>query len=205
MCFGVLKKAFLYRIALHELKKLFFSANQKFSIYRKLYALPSKASLFRNQNTAHSNNFLLSAKTAFSRTKTFLLHKPFLAGFKNRPFSQTKSLAFTQTFSYSRPKQSFSALRSPFQPPLTYCPQKIPIFTNQKLFFRTNLSLLPSKAPLFHPPLPISTPLNLLFAKNTAVLLQSALILCCKAGASHRFKSLPAIPGKMQFSALPVT
>ena len=70
LCFVVLKKAFLYRIALHELKKLFFSANQKFSIYRKLYALPSKASLFRNQNTAHSNNFLLSAKTAFLRTKS---------------------------------------------------------------------------------------------------------------------------------------
>ena len=74
---------------------------------------------------------------------------------------------------------------------------KIPIFTNQKLFFRTNLSLLPSKAPLFHPPLPISTPLNLLFAKNTAVLLLFALILCCKAGSSHRFKSLPAIPSEV--------
>ena len=184
---------------------LFFSANQKLSIYRKLYALLSKASRFRNQNTSRSNNFLLSSKTAlFYVQKAFLLHKPFLAGFKNRPFSQTKCLAFTQTFSYSHPKHSFFA-RCPFQPPLTYCPQKIPIFTNQKLFFRTNLSLLPSKAPLFHPPLPISTPLNLLFAKNTAVLLQSALILCCKAGASHRFKSLPAMSGTLQLFTKPVT
>ena len=57
--------------------------------------------------------------------------------------------------------------------------------------------LLPSKATLFCPPLPISTPLNLLSAKNTAVLLLFALILCCKVGASHRFKSLPAIPSEV--------
>ena len=58
--FSMLKKAFLYRIALYELKKQPFSAYQKISIYRKHYALPSKASRFRNQNTACSNNFLLS-------------------------------------------------------------------------------------------------------------------------------------------------
>ena len=92
LCFGVLKKAFLYRIALHELKKLFFSANQKFSIYRKLYALPSKAAFF----------------------------------------------------------------------------------TYKKLFIRTNLSLFPPKITLFCPQLPLPTPLNLLFAKNTAVLLMFA-------------------------------
>ena len=176
---------------------LFFSANQKLSIYRKLYALLSKASRFRNQNTSRSNNFLLSSKTAlFYVQKAFLLHKPFLAGFKNRPFSQTKCLAFTQTFSYSHPKHSFFA-RCPFQPPLTYCPQKFPIFTNQKPFIRTNLSLLPSKATLFHPPPSIRTTLNLLFAKTAAVLFLFALILCCKAGTSHRFKSLPAIPSEV--------
>ena len=48
-------------------------------------------------------------------------------------------------------------------------------FANQKPFIRTNRSLFPPKATLFHPPPPISTPLNLLFAKNTAVLLISAL------------------------------
>ena len=179
-CRYALKNALLYRIALHELKKFAFFANQKFSIYRKLYALPSKASRFHNQNTACLNNFLLSAKTAFLRTK---------------------SLFFAQIFPYSHPKQSFSALSSLFQPPLTYCPQKFPIFTNQKPFFRTNLSLFPPKITLFCPPPPLPTTLNLLFAKNTAVLLLFALILCCKAGASHRFKSLPAIPGKLLFSA----
>ena len=143
---------------------LFFSANQKLSIYRKLYALLSKASRFRNQNTSRSNNFLLSSKTAlFYVQKAFLLHKPFLAGFKNRPFSQTKRFSFAQTF--------FTATQSS----------------------------------LFCPPPPLPTALNLLFAKNTVVLLLFALILCCKARTSHRFKSLPAIPGKIPFSALPVT
>ena len=67
----------------------------------------------------------------------------------------------------------------------------------KKFFIRTNLSLLLSQVTLFLPPPLIRTTLNLLFAKNTAVLLISALILCCKAGASHRFKSLPAIPGEV--------
>ena len=76
--------------------------------------------------------------------------------------------------------------------------QKTLVFlVNQKLFFFTNLSCLLSKAILFHPPLPIRTTLNLLFAKNAAFLLLFALILCCKARTSHRFKSLPAIPGEV--------
>ena len=75
--------------------------------------------------------------------------------------------------------------------------EKVCLFRKPKVFFRTNLSFLQSKVTLFHPPPPISTTLNLLFAKNTAVLLLFALILCCKAGASHRFKSLPAIPGEV--------
>ena len=108
----------------------------------------------------------------------------------NQIFSLAESFAnFTQS-RFLRTKTSFARVF------LRYS-QKIPIFTNQKPFFCTNLSLLLSKATLFHPPLPISTSLNLLFAKNAAVLLLFALILCCKAGASHRFKSLPAIPGEV--------
>ena len=140
-------------MALHKLKKLFFSAKQKVFVYRKLYALPSKASRFRNQNTARSKNFLLFSKAAFFTYK---------------------NLSFAQAF------------------PCRF--QKPPIFTNQKPCFCPNFFLFPPKAILFCPPQPISTPLNLLFAKNTAVLLLFALILCCKAGASHRFKSLPAMP-----------
>ena len=76
---------------------------------------------------------------------------------------------------------------------------KISHFYKPKAFLSHKPFLLPSKATLFCPPPPFLTTLNLLFAKNTAVLLLFALILCCKAGASHRFKSLPAIPGKCSF------
>ena len=55
------------------------------------------------------------------------------------------------------------------------CPQKNSHFHEPKVFLSHKPFLLPSKATLFHPPPPISTPLNLLFAKNTAVLLISAL------------------------------
>ena len=134
----MLKNTFLYRVALHELKKQPFSAKQKFSIYRKLYELHSKP---------------------------FFTHKNFFCTYLS----------------------SLSAKNSHFYKP--------------KAFFCTNLSLLPSQAILFRPPPPVPTTLNLLFAKNTAILLIFALILCCKAGASHRFKSLPAMLGTLQLSA----
>ena len=92
------------------------------------------------------------------------------------PFPQTKRFSFAQTF--------------------TNCPQKPPFLRTKSLLFAQTF-LLPPKATLFHPPPPIRITLNLLFAKNTAVLLLFALILCCKAGASHRFKSLPAIPSEV--------
>ena len=130
----MLKNAFLYRVALHDLKKQPFSAKQENFIASKLYELYSKP---------------------------FFTHKNF----------------FCTCLS------SLSAKNSHFHKP--------------KAFFRTSLSLLLSKAVLFHPPLPLPTTLNLLSAKNTAVLLLFALILCCKARTSHRFKSLPAIPGEV--------
>ena len=141
------------------------------------------------------------------------------------PFPQTKRFSFAESFT-NFTQSRFLRTKTSFVHTFLRCPQKIPIFTNQKVFFcrklyalpsktaffthkksffRTNLSLFPPKTTLFHPPPPIRITLNLLFAKNTAVLLQSALILCCKAGKSHRFKSLPAILEKLQISALPVT
>ena len=115
-------------------RKNAFIANQKNFISRKFYELHSKP---------------------FFTHKNFFLHVPFLAGFKNRPFSQTKRFSFAQTF--------FTATQSS----------------------------------LFCPPPPLPTALNLLFAKNTVVLLLFALILCCKARTSHRFKSSPSIPGNL--------
>ena len=160
-----LKKAFLYWLVLHELKKFVFFANQKFSIYRKFYALPSKASRFRNKKTAHSNNFLLSSKAAFFTYK---------------------NLSFAQAF------------------PCWF--QKPPIFTNQKLCFYPNFFLFPPKATLFHPPLPISTPLNLLFAKNASVLLLFALIpYAVKPEPRTDSNHCRRYPAKLQLFAKPVT
>ena len=101
-----------------------------------------------------------------------------------------KALHFAlKSLSFSQPKHcSFEQL---------FTVLKSRLFYIQKPFICTKLSLLLSKAALFHPPSPIRTTLNLLFAKNAAVLLLFALILCCKAGTSHRFKSLPAIPGEV--------
>ena len=67
----------------------------------------------------------------------------------------------------------------------------------QKAFYSHKPFLVAIQSYSFPPSAAPSNRLNLLFAKNTAVLLLFALILCCKAGASHRFKSLPAIPSEV--------
>ena len=111
-CCGVLKKAFLFRLALHELKKFVFFANQKFSIYRKFYALPSKASRFHNQNIALLTTFYcpqkppfyvqkpffctslplrVSKTTHFHKPKAVLSHKPFLVAIQSNPFPPSTS------------------------------------------------------------------------------------------------------------------
>ena len=147
-------------MALYGLKKLPFPQNKRFSFTESFTLCPQKPLVFA--------------------TKTPLFEQL---------FTVLKSRLFTCKKPFIRTKTSFARA-------FLCCPQKIPIFTNQKLFFcrklyepsskaafftykkpfiRTNLSLLLSKATLFHPPPPLSTSLNLLFAKNTAVLLISAL------------------------------
>ena len=75
---------------------------------------------------------------------------------KKQPFSANQKPFFCTNLFYCHPKQSFSTLHLPFQPPLTYCLQRM------RLFFWCSLNSLR-----------------------------------CKAGASHRFKSLPAIPDEV--------
>ncbi len=87
---------------------------------------------------------------------------------------------------------SFFATKTSLVQTTFYCPQKPPFYV-QKAFYSHKTFFIATQSNLFCPPPPISTSLNLLFAKNTAVLFLFALILYCKAGASHRFKSLPAI------------
>ena len=169
------EKKFFFISKLCMSRKNAFIANQKNSLAETLRT--SLKVVFTYKNFFCTCLSSLFAKIPiFTNQKVFFCSKLYELSSK-AAFLRTKSLLFAQAFSR--------------------CPQKIPIFTNQKPFFRTNLSLFPPKAILFHPPLPIPTTLNLLFAKNVAVLLQFALILCCKAGASHRFKSLPAIPGEV--------
>ena len=117
---------------------------------------------------------------------------------ENLPFSHTKRFPFAESFTLCPQKPLVFATKTPLVRTTFYCPQKPPFYV-QKAFLLHKPFLLPPKATLFCPPPPFLTTLNLLFAKNTAVLLLFALILCCKAGASHRFKSLPAIPGKCSF------
>ena len=111
------------------------------------------------------------------RLEKVFLYRLALYGLKKLPFPQTKRFSFAESF--------------------TLCPQKPLFLCTKSLSFAQTFPYLLSKAILFCPPSPIRTTLNLLFAKNTAVLLFFTLILCCKAGASHRFKSLPAIPGEV--------
>ncbi len=155
--------------------------------------MSQKTPLSRIKKISLAESFTNFTQSHFYAQK-LLLHVPFFAVRKNFHLYKPKVTESLRTALKSCP---FTYKSSSFAQAFPCWFQKTPIFTNQKHFFCTNLSLLLSKAILFHPPPPLSTPLNLLFAKNTAVLLQSALILCCKAGASHRFKSLPAIPDEV--------
>ena len=93
------------------------------------------------------------------------------------PFPQTKRFSFTESF--------------------TNCPQKTAFLCAKSLLFAQNLSELLSKATLFHPPPPIRTTLNLLSTKEYSCSFNlCSKSLRCKAGTSHRFKSLPAIPSE---------
>ncbi len=173
-----------------------FPHTKSFPFTESFTLCPQKPLVFATKTPLVRTTFYCPQKPPFHVQKPFFCTNLSLLVSKTARFHKPKALLLHKSFLNCYPKQSFSALRCPFQPPLTYCPQKISIFTNQKPCFCTNFFLFPPKTTLFPPPPPISTSLNLLSTKNTAVLLMSALILCCKAGASHRFKSLPAIPGK---------
>ena len=122
------EKVFLYRVALYEPKKFAFFANQKFSIYRKFYALLSKASRFRNQKTAVLTTFYCPQKPPFHVQKTFFCTSRSLLVSKTAHFHKPKVFLLYKSFLNCYPKQLFSTLRFPFQPPLTYCLQRIQPF-----------------------------------------------------------------------------
>ena len=151
----MLKNAFLYRVALYELKNCSFPQNKRFSF------------------TEHFTNFTQSHFYA----QKLLLYVPFFAVLKNFHFHKPNGFLLQK------------ALRTVLKSRLFMC---------KKPFILTNLSLLPSKAILFCPPQPIPTALNLLVCKECSCSFDlHSNSLCCKAGASHRFKSSPAIPGNL--------
>ena len=134
-------------------------------------------------------------KRLYRKSKKFISKK--LYELHSKPFFTHKNFFCTCLSSLSAKISHFYKPKAFLSPKPLRTVLKKRLFHVQKAVYSHKLSLFPPKITLFCPPSPISTSLNLLFAKNTAVLLLFALILCCKAGISHRFKSLPAIPGKL--------
>ena len=145
-------------------KKLFFSANQEFSIYRKLTNRSQKLLVFSTKTPLVWTIFYCPQKLPFHVQKTF--------------FCTSRSWLVSKTAHFYKPK----------------------VFLLHKPF------LLPPKAILFHPPPPIRTTLNLLFAKNTAILLISALTPCAvKPERRTDSNHCRRYPVKLQLFAKPVT
>ena len=159
----MLKNAFLYRVALYELKNCSFPQTKRFSF---------------------TENFTNFTQSHFYAQK-LLLYVPFFAVLKNFHFHKPNGFLLQK------------ALRTVLKSRLFMC---------KKPFIRTNLSLLPSKAILFCPPQPIPTALNLLFAKNAAVLLIFTLTPCAvKPERRTDSNHCRRYPAKLQLFAKPVT
>ena len=188
---------------MHELKKRLYRESKNF-ISKKLYELHSKP--FLRTKTSFARAFLRCPQKIpfFTSQKPFFCRKLYELSSK-AAFLRTKSLLFAQNLSELPPKASLFHPPPPIRTTLNLLSAKNAHFHKPKVFLlhKSFLNCYPKQSfSALH--LPFAPPL-ILFAKNAAVLLLFALILCCKAGASHRFKSLPAIPGKLPFSALPVT
>ena len=97
-----------------------------------------------------------SKATNFRTPNAIHLHKPFFSVLKHQTFLQTKNFPFEQAFSCYSQKPAF------------FCAKSLSIWTN--------LSLLSSKATLFHHKRhPFAPSHNLLSAKNMTILFISAL------------------------------
>ena len=138
---------------------LFFSANQKIFSLAESFTNFTQSRFYVQKLLLHMPFFAVRKNFHFHKPKGFLFQKALCFALKSLSFSQPKHRSFEQLFTVLKSR----------------------LFTYKKPFICTNLSFLPPKITLFCPPLPIQNTLNLLFAKNTAVLLLFALILCCKA------------------------
>ena len=139
---------------------------------------------------------------------------------KSLPFPQTKSFPFIESFT-NFTQSRFFAYKNFFCTCLSSLSAKTSIFTNQKVFFFRKLYELSSKTAFLctksllfaqtfpcRYPKPLFSTLHLPFAPPLTYCPQRIqLFFCCslnslrcKAGASHRFKSLPAIPDEVAAS-----
>ena len=108
-------------------RKNAFIANQKNSLAESFTNFTQ--SRFLRTKTSFACAFLCCPQKfpIFTNQKVFFCRKLYEMSSK-AAFLCTKSLSFAQTFPYCHPKQSFSALRFPFAPPLTYCLQRMQLF-----------------------------------------------------------------------------
>ena len=105
-----------------------FPQNKSFSFTDSFTLCSQKPLVFATKTSLVRSTFYCPQKPPFYVQKAFYLHKSFIAGFKNRQFSQTKSLSFAQTFLLPS-KATF------------FCPPP-PVCTTLNLLFVKNAAVL---------------------------------------------------------------
>ena len=141
----------------------------------------------------------------FSHTKSFPFTERLRTALKSLSFPQPKHRLFEQLFTVL--KNRLFMCKKPFIcTSLSLLVSKTAHFHKPKAVLSHKPFLLPPKATLFHPSLSISTTLNLLFAKNTAVLLLFALTpFAVKPEPRTDSNHCRRYPAKLQLFAKPVT
>ena len=142
-----LEKAFLCRLALHEMKTLTFFCTQKAFLLQVVLHELKNPPFPQNKTFSFAENLPKHPqKQRFSAYQTlFHLHKPFFSVLKRHPILQTKNFRFEQAFPcYSQkpaffepkafllykpfriaiPSNSFPPSISHSHPAITYCPQR---------------------------------------------------------------------------------
>ena len=116
-CRGMLKKAFLFRFALHELKKTPLSRIKKIFISRNFTNFTQSHFFYAQKLLLHVPFFAVRKKFPFSQTKRFSFAESFTNCPQKPPFSRTKSRLFAQTFPIPTQNNSFLPSISHFNVP----------------------------------------------------------------------------------------
>ena len=171
-CHCALKNAFLYRMLCMSWKNNPFPQNKRFSFTESLTLCPQKPLVFTTKTPLVRTTFYCPQKPPFLRTKAFLLHKPFLAGFKNHLFTYKKP--FIRTNLSELPPKA-----------ILFCPPQ-PIPTALNLLSAKNFHFHKPKVFLLHKsflncyPKQLFSTLHLPFAPPLTYCLQRMrLFFCC--------------------------